>query len=67
MTEDRVQQFAASLRKALAEIAHLAKDAQADWQAAEQFTPNAEYQRGYMNAMHQALNIIEGETHALGA
>jgi hypothetical protein len=53
------------LRKAMAEMAHLAKDAQSEWMEAEQFSPLAEYQRGYMNAMHQALNIIERETSVL--
>lgn len=53
------------LRKAMAEISHLAKDAQQEWEQEERFTPLAEYQRGYMNAMHQALNIIERETNVL--
>lgn len=54
-----------ALRAAMAEMAHLAKDAQSEWEQEEQFTPLAEYQRGYMNAMHQALNIIERETNVL--
>lgn len=43
------------------ELEPLAADAQAEWANLPQFTPLAEYQRGYMNAMHQAIGILRGQ------
>ncbi len=48
-----------NLREAMDQMAALASDAHHEWKEHKPFTPIAEYERGYMNAMHQAIALIE--------
>lgn len=48
-----------NLSKAIDQLFELANDARDQWTEHKPFTPQAEYEFGYMNAMHPAIDIIK--------